>query len=266
MGGLGNLIFQFLFAFSISKKYGAELYICYEYQDKRENILNYKSIFENFAKFVNVSELRLLDQPFYEYKEPVWKYHDVHELPKDGTVIVNGYFQSWKYSDTCIEEYKDFFHTLDVNHVLENCVCVHVRRGDYLQYSEIHPVMNEEYYTKAMETFGSDKKYLVFAEFQDDQEFRNWNVWKEYDVEFIKGLDPLQTLFMMSRCEHFIIPNSTLSLCAYNLRKNRDAQLVAPGNWFGPKGPEFDIQDIIKHRNLHTLILYPTNSVSGLQT
>ena len=258
MGGLGNIIFQFLFVLSLSKKYsGTKLFVCYEYQDKRDNITKYKQIFENFCEFVSVSQIRNLEGPFYEYSEPVWKYHEIPDFSSCETLIVNGYFQSWKYYDD--EIFKEFRKNWSTN-VQKNTVCVHVRRGDYLQYQDTHPVMTEDYYKRAMKEFGNRYTYLVFAEFQDDEQFRNWSVWKEYDkVEFVNESDPLKSLFKMSECEHFVIPNSTMSLCAYYMRSNEDAILVAPGNWFGPKGPEFDIHEIIKPRNSRTLILYPTN-------
>jgi hypothetical protein len=263
MGGLGNMIFQFLFAFSISKKNDANLYICYEYNDKRDNIKTYRKIFEGFAKFVNRDEIKNMEHPFHEYKEPVFKYHELPDFSfcKGGTLIINGYFQSWKYSENSIDDFVKYFHTTNEENYNFNplTVCIHVRRGDYIQQQNIYPLMTEEYYRRAMSEFDDSYTFLVFSEFQDDMEYRNWNIWKEYkNVKFIEGLNPLETLYKMSSCEHFIIPNSTLSLCAYYLRYNKNAKLFAPGNWFGPEGPEFDIRELIPH-NSHTLILYPTN-------
>lgn len=258
MGGLGNLIFQFLFVFSLSKTYiNSKLYVCYEYQDKRDNITKYKQIFEKFCTFVTVSEIKKLEQPFQEYREPVWKYHQIPNFTKCGTLIVNGYFQSWKYfTEDIIREFRtDWKHNVNYG-----TVCVHVRRGDYKNLQNIHPLMTEEYYKKTMMNFSDDYTFLVFAEFQDDEEFRNWSIWKKYShVKFINEKDPLKTLIMMSECEHFIIPNSTLSLCAYYLRSNSNARLFAPGNWFGPDGPNFDMNEIIKPHSSRTSILYQTN-------
>jgi len=49
----------------------------------------------------------------------------------------------------------------------------------------------------------------------------------------------------MSCCEHFIIPNSTLSLGAYYLRENINAKLVVPKNWFGSKMTRYSLADIV---------------------
>ena len=125
-------------------------------------------------------------------------------------------------------------------------ICVHVRRGDYLALSDYHTVIDEEYYVTSLSKFDtSTKMVLVFSE--DPKEIEHWKVWQLSNVHFVHIPDPVETLWLMTMCTHFIIANSSLSLQAYYMRENKSAQIEYPKNWFGPRGPAFDMNDIMPH-------------------
>lgn len=255
IGGLGNLIFQYICALSLSISYNSEFYIFTDYETDRKNIIEYKKIFKCDG-FVDKNFFNQDVHPLIEYCEPFFTYTEIPNYDVK-TMILRGYFQSWKYFYTNLDKIRKTIQSENnMRHTYENLacskktVCVHVRRGDYLNVQDIHPVMDEEYYNKAMSEFSKEEVlFLVFAEDQKDS-FRKWEVWKNSNIKFVENVnDALDTFFLMSLCDYFIIANSSLSLCAYYFRENHKSKIVVPSNWFGPNGPSFDINDLIKSEN-----------------
>ena len=89
----------------------------------------------------------------------------IFDLPTDKNIDLFGYFQSEKYfkhiedairenyefKDEIIEKAKAIKSDLD----LKKTVSLHVRRGDYLQLSHVHPTSEDvSYYDEAMTPFG----------------------------------------------------------------------------------------------------------------
>ena len=248
MGGLGNILFQHNAAYSIYKKRGTKLLAhINEGTSERPSISKYETLFKHVTLTYDTYENVYHEPNFCQY----------NEVPINCTCI-QGYFQSYKYS----YEYQDeITNLLKLNceqvvskmNVIYNyisqgleTICVHVRRGDYLNNPEYHTVLNEEYYSTSLLKFDTtNKMVLVFAE--NSKEIEDWDVWKLPSVHFVQVPDPLETLWLMTMCTHFIIANSSLSLQAYYMRENKDATIVYPLNWFGSKGPQFDISELILH-------------------
>ena len=168
-------------------------------------------------------------------------------------MFLRGYFQSYKYFWDDIQDIViQFTKNVGEDFMKEEyeriscgtkCVCVHVRRTDYLEFSEIHTNLTESYYKQALERF-PDYRVLVFSD--DTESIRYWDVWKTREVHFVDEPDPLRTLWLMYYCDAFVIANSSLSLNAYLFARGmRETPGVAPAQWFGPKGPKFKIEDLV---------------------
>jgi Glycosyl transferase family 11 len=260
--GFGNLMFQHHAAYAYAKENGLELCAVGYYYDTRPKMYQYARLF---------SHVKLLGSPenleeTYEYKRDPQRWrienavrlsgqtavyvepgHTYHPIPP-GARVLSGYFQSWKYFDAYRIEIRDLLRSNE-SELWERQkakytggVCVHVRwGGDGKVRPHIHPITSKMYYEKAMSLFPG-ARFLVFAE--PDAGIQDWDEWKGRDVTFIDEPDPLPTLFLMSLCEHFIIANSSLSLSAYYMRENESARLVIPSDWFGPKGPQFSLDDL----------------------
>lgn len=251
-GGLGNLIFQVACAYSLSKKYNARLFLHSDYYCWRGSIKTFGKL---FGCFDFIDDHTSLVNTYTVYNEPKHTYTEFPDFSIIDNVFIRGYFQSWKYFYENREELKTIFQkNNDMKDYYDNIagdkktVCVHVRRGDYLGLTEIHPVMDENYYENAIQKFNGDVLFIVFAEDQNDS-FRTWKLWEKYtNFIFIEDVhDAASTFFLMSLCDDFIIPNSSLSLSAYYFSLKKNPRLVHPTNWFGIKGPEFDINDLIKN-------------------
>lgn len=247
-GGYGNVLFQYFAGYSLSKKYNCNVYFQINYNYWRGDINKYKTL--QHLNFVDLNYVKT--DNFLEYNEKDFFYSDI-ELEKNNYKMF-GYYQSYKYSEKYINQIKHemfyniattYFKIEELYFKLKNdkpsCL-IHVRRGDYLMYSNVHPTLKDNYYIKGIQAI-PNCKYFIFS---DDNNFvRNWPVLKGLDYEIVNLTDPEEILIFMTLCENFIIANSTLSLVGYLLRNIKDAKLVAPKTWFGEAGYKYKIEDII---------------------
>ena len=292
-GGLGNILFQYFLGYTLEKEYDCTVLYRKNYHYWRGDIDQYQ-LFKKL-NYIDLSKQNTTN--FIDYHEKDFFYYDLELGDNEKNFIINGYYQSFKYSNKYIKEIRDelFNNCIEYNEmkiiynniksetsglikapllltersgvdapnlgsvsvggaISNNITClIHVRRGDYLSYQNIHPICNDEYYIKTINDFkkkyqSDNLKYLIFS---DDIPFiQNWQVIKNLNYEIIYETNPERTLILMSLCDHFIIANSTLSLVAYLLRNNDDALLYAPKKWFGQDGYKYKIEDIIPENGI----------------
>jgi len=230
MGRLGNQLFQIAAVFGYAMKHNVDFSI-------PETTLNpkiWKSYFDNLYKPLPAG------QGMYAiYKEPS---HAYAEIPLYINVMLDGYFQSYKYFDFCLDKLRELFGfdwQLD-----KKTVAVHVRRGDYLLYPDKHPVVTPEYLYQAI-SFFIMHGYKHFVFYSDDI---GWCM--ELEKPWVRGIDygysenksEEEDLMMMSCAEHQIISNSSYSYWAAMLNRNKDKIIIAPSveSWFGPANKHLD--------------------------
>jgi len=260
-GGLGNLLFQHNTIFALAKKYNSQIYIITDYHESaRLHIKEYSKLF-NHVQFITNDYLNNLssDKRIYVYEEPSFIFNEINfEINDSHLYVIKGYFQSYKYfndylpdiKNILLENENELYTKMKEKYLLISCnkntICVHIRRGDYLNYHEYYSILDEKYYENGLALFNeSQYKILIFAE--NVNEISNWNVWKKYDTHFVNDLpEALPTLFLMSLCNHFIVANSSLSVNAYYLSNKPNSQkIIAPSKWFGNQGPYYNIYDIV---------------------
>lgn len=116
-----------------------------------------------------------------------------------------------------------------------NSVSLHIRRGDYLRLPN-YMVCDEEYYRKAVNYILSYVKKPKFYLFSNDLAWSENFIKKiGVDYEVIKhnqGFDGYKDMFLMSKCRHNIISNSTFSWWGAWLNNNPDKRMVGPSTWF----------------------------------
>jgi hypothetical protein len=257
MGGFGNVLFQFMYGYTIARQLKTKLlFICNE--TKRQHASKYSFINEfNFVNFksncVTISEKN--------------HYYDEYNYNSFNNYNIIGYYQSFKYSKQYFDEIKQIiFNNLSdkiikIESIYESIkkdnkitITLHIRRTDYIDYSDIHYVVRtEEWYENAIKLLltklnlkKDDIKLILFSD--DVTYLENMNITKEYNNIIAEkyNLDIEETFLLMSYSDHFIIPNSSYSLLAYYFRKNSNANIVIPNKWFGEKGPIHKIEDIIE--------------------
>lgn len=120
-------------------------------------------------------------------------------------------------------------------------VAVHVRRGDYLRKGDRFRVLSAAWYRRAMETFAGSKPVFLF--FSDDPDWCVASFGGARDPESVPGPqsilhvstpDHWHDLAVMTRCDHFIIANSSFSWWGAWLAQHARKVVVAPKPWFGP--------------------------------
>lgn len=232
MGGLGNQMFQIAAATSLA------------IDNNDEAIFNFKKCFtplqgnsslkykDNIFKNIKNSDSIISE---YSYDETSYKHS---EIPYVKNLLINGYFQSEKYFQKNKQQIADLFFineedvavlTLKYKQInLDKTVCVHVRRGDYLRFSDIHPVCEIEYYKKAMDFFPN--KNFIFV--SKDMGWVKDN-FKGENIFYCQNENEILDFTIQTICSDNIIANSTFSWWAAYLNKNKDKKIIAPSQWFG---------------------------------
>ena len=180
----------------------------------------YMFLFKDLNLEAPRESLPLIKYPFhYENKK----------IPKD--CWIDGFFQSEKYfikhrglllkTFSPTKEIEDFLNSY--REILsKRTVSLHVRRGDYLRLSHIHPVLPLSYYRNALDMVPSFDKCLVFS---DDMEWCK-KTFKEDKFIFIEEKDYYE-IFLMSKCNNHIVANSSFSWWGAWLNKNPDKTVIA---------------------------------------
>jgi len=155
---------------------------------------------------------------------------------KDNTHFT-GYFQSDKYWDKNRKFVIDLFEPSDFivnklekySYLLTGNTCaIHVRRGDYLKFQFIHPPVTLDYINNArmiLESRGVEK-YFVFS---DDIKWCRENLIGD-EYFFIEDEKDYIELFLMGKCVHKIISNSTFSWWGSYLSPTQGIT-IAPKTW-----------------------------------
>lgn len=168
---------------------------------------------------------------------------------------VEGYWQSERYfSDIrgkILETYQ-FPKFSDgqqacADRIRKTCsVGVHIRRGDYLEYSYLQNICTLEYYRKAMEYMRRHSREKVeFYIFTNDFSWAEAHFTGE-DCHFVKGntgMESFRDMQLMSICHHNIVANSSFSWWAAWLNRNPRKIVVAPDRWIN--GPLEESKDVI---------------------
>lgn len=210
---------------------------------------------EDIGAYLDTENLK---KPFYYLKEAGHNYNVIapevlRDLTNQYTVVLDGYFQSYKY----FEKHKMYIAQLlgfPTNfHYSTGEVAIHVRRGDYLNLPDKHPVLPLSYYERAVDIFKSlNKKH--FKVFSDDldwcrENFLNINnpVFSDCRFIFSDNANEMQDLYEMFTCDGYIIANSSFSLFAAILGQRGLKTVVSPHykQWFGENNQHLDTSDML---------------------
>ena len=231
-GGLGNQLFQVAASYSLAIDNDEEFSICGSNHLLPLQGFPISSYKDNFFRYFSFSDVDpSLDLYQYEGSE-------FRAIKPSKNICLFGYFQSEKYfyknrkkiteafSPTeSIEEYIEKNYSIN-----KDSIALHVRRGDYLKLSHIHPPQSLEYYTKALEEIGSGGEVLVFS---DDLPWCMDNFSHER-FRFIDEEDFL-CIYIMSMCPYLIGCNSSFSWWGAYLNKEIKKKVTFPSSWLGDR-------------------------------
>lgn len=183
----------------------------------------------------------------YVYSKHIFEYKNLFTIT-DKTILIEGAFQSPRYFERFKQDLQREFtvkicpskENQQMLEQIESCnsVCVHVRRGDFLNnaYAKSLAVCDKNYYETAVEKIKERIQAPVFFVFSNSHEDIEW-IKANYRFEDSKVVYvdlnncDYEELRLMYTCKHFIISNSTFSWWAQFLSKNDKKVVIAPSVW-----------------------------------
>ena len=266
-GGLGNILFQVFFGYTIALRYNLELCIIHNQKNTRENIYYYK-LFDNIFRILDDNNSLTNN---YKITEDSLNYTNfLDKIPTNCNVYIDGYFQSVKYFKHFYTRiikkldlkmlniakiiFKNFYKTNKKNNI-----AIHIRGTDYLTSNNYHFNLDKNYYINIIKTLDLQNSNLIL--FTDDEKYAIDN-YSDIDTVIIKDIinknipkkykylanHPELHIFLLSLCEKIICANSTFSLFASYFSKADS--IYIPRNWFGINGPKnFNVEDLCLNEN-----------------
>ena len=262
-GGLGNQMFQYAAGLALAKFKGKSLIIDYSRLEKsvfgcqlkalnvNENLLYFDKknfLHENFINKFNKKLGLVFNQNLKIYREKNYNYEPLFFEQGAQSIILSGYFQSYLYfskvEDLIREHFipkndnsKEYIYWSEKIENSKNSISLHVRRGDYLnkKTSDFHGVLGINYYKRAIELMAKivGGGYEIFV-FSDDHDYVDNTFLNVPFVNIVKTNSnaPWEDMFLMSKCQHNIIANSSYSWWGAWLNVNKERQVIAPAKWF----------------------------------
>ncbi len=267
-GGMGNQMFQYALYLQL-KALGRNVKIDdrTEYEGRnarpiRLNVFDVKyqtptetemlCLTDSYLDLFSKIRRKLTGRKTAEYREvsPVF---DAEVLKKDRAYLV-GCWQSEKYfTDIKKEVRKAFtFKNITLSAKMQeyekrmqvtNSVSLHIRRGDYLEVSDVYGgICTTEYYEKAMkqmEQWNPDCHFFVFT---NDARWVKEN-YHQKNLTVVEGNDEdagYIDMYLMTRCKHYILANSSFSWWGCYLNPAETKKVIAPEKWANGK----DYRDI----------------------
>jgi hypothetical protein len=268
-GGLGNQMFQYAFARSLSLKTGIPFQIDNLELEQGKDFVKERryalSVFNVNSKIIDRKEHRYFTQ---ERKHPFLtkiKRHLGIFVPKvvsqasdlstfdpmsyiNEDVYFDGYYQEEGYFIENSETIKNDFklkvelgaEAARIIKAVESCesVILQVRRGDYATNPKTQrhfALTGKEYFDAGLEyiTSKTSKEIELFI-VSDDIEWCKSNLNFKFKTNFVSGPDikDYEEVIIMSKAKHLIISNSTFGWWGAWLNENVNKIVIAPKAWF----------------------------------
>ena len=110
---------------------------------------------------------------------------------------------------------------------------LHIRRTDYVQKQQYHPLCTLEYYEEALSKMPKDMPVVIVS---DDPEWCGKQELFAPDRFLIsESEDNIVDMCILSLCKKHIIANSTFSWWAAYLSKSSNKTVICPAEWYVSK-------------------------------
>jgi len=258
--GLGNLLFIYAAGLMVKKKTGLPLCIVgtkknvhsttdyrtfmegtpVNLEDVKERFDAAKQLFNNKSSFVQ------------KWSDANIDYNKNHNSGRN-VKLMDTLYQNYSSMHTTIPEVKESLmkHEFHKEHYKrfktmipsKHSAFMHIRRGDYDKYGWYLPI---DYYSNALTALEKDhniqKLYIISNDLAWSKEHdSSWKKHTTKPIEYLDGLNELETLYVMTLCEAgAIISNSTFS--AWGVMMGADmsphSTIIYPSPWLKPTGTE----------------------------
>lgn len=270
-GGLGNQMFQYATGLALADKNETQLLLDTSSYSSSQNTNNETprnfdlDRFKITAHDATAEQMETIKYPYgslsrilRDISKKVFKqyYEDYHpdfldrvsqKLSRGKDFYLDGYFQSEKnfsgIRDQLLKEFslkdkfvddrvKDFLKQIETT----NSIAIHIRRGDYAndpKTTNYHGLLPILYYREAMELMMETVEHPHFYIFTDDTEWVKENLKISGSNTYVAGtgLSYHQEFYLMTKCKHHIIANSSFSWWGAWLSQNPSKNVIAPKKW-----------------------------------
>jgi hypothetical protein len=215
-GGLGNMMFQLAAGASLAKSINEDFGYSY---DNWHCCTQYKIDHYPETIFSKLNKVSLNQPNLRLFRETGMLFQNI---PKISNQVLDGYFQTEEYFD------KDLVMNMfdcPIDSKWRDYTFIHIRRGDYVKYSNVHPLMNQDYYEEGIRILNPDKVIVL----TDDKEWaKNHQLFGEFEIS--SSNRDIDDMSIMRSCKSGIIANSTFSWWGAWLMDTDD--VIAPKTWF----------------------------------
>ena len=270
--GLGNQMFQYSALLYYCEKYNKKPVlntnftygVANKYQGnfalnvfKLDNNIKIKSLsFNNISCFVYEKFYNC----FIKNKQTTFIDMDGEKQNKvnKNTSYLQSYFVNSKHPNEIREKLiKDFVPRNKLSNIAEryinkikkqkNSISIHCRRGDYVGLDGFEQY-GIRYYIKALKILKSKGISGQIYVFSDDIKWCEENLFDLGDVVFVKNTkNQMEDMWLMSKCTHNIIVNSTFSWWGAFLNQNKDKIVIMPKKWndYGDSADKLNFEGVL---------------------
>ncbi len=246
LGGLGNQLFQYAYAKSLSAK-GYEVkidisafknyqlhggYHLNEFKIDLPEASKLESFIAKYAFRIPMKEKSLLFQKrFLNPKKSAYikGYFQTENYFKDiRAILLKQIIVKKQLSSSTI----DYLEQITIK---KNTCAIHVRRGDYVldeKAKKVHGICDLNYYKEAIKLMREKCNEIDFFVFSDDISWVKKNLKIKNAVYVEHQVIPHEDIHLMSLCNHNITANSSFSWWAAWLNQHKNKIVIAPKKWF----------------------------------
>lgn len=269
VGGIGNQLFCYFAGFYLAKKLGCDLRV------DVSDIRNKRSVHDASIEVLELpgdffSKSNSLVQHLSErVRNKITRTIPILRISKNSftsneigfdpllddirfPVTIRGYFQSYKYFEAFpqgetkinLKNPSSWYLKMEKTLSKKQFTSLHIRRGDYLNYSDTYGLLSARYYDEAIRSLAIQNQLHQLHVFSDDIDASREilkqlvpanTVWISPPGES----NPVESLMLMSLATSNIIANSTYSWWGATLNREKSA-VIAPKKWFrSMPDPEF---------------------------
>lgn len=235
MGGLGNVLFQFAFIYSLSRKYNCKFTMIgiHNYQNPHSTTdYNYiKQCITNLPNFASTfTQIPIQIKEFNEFNYDEYNHKFNYNIQFIGYYQSEEYFK--KYRNEILEILKEpcivttVLNSSDID--FEHGFFLHIRLTDYANFGFNLPI---EYYTKCIQILPN---YISTIYVFSDDTYKAKDILQSFDKQFIfiTDLNEIETLYCMARMKYGgICANSTFSWWGSWLNTSPHKLIYMPKPW-----------------------------------
>ena len=254
-GGLGNQMFQYLFLNSI-KNLGFEVFADKSLYLKTkmhsgfilDKVFNVDLVPSKWSTLLSNNKFvkKLMSLSFGSRRVVSEEFYDANFIDNYSEIRFVGYWQSPKYVKDIYPIVNSVFMFNDLSlsvvgqslldKIDSKCsVAIHIRKGDYMEAKnkDKFGLCSKNYYSKAIEFLNAKiEGEKVFFVFSDDIDYSKNLLGNDLDLNFVEINNEVDELYLMHKCKHQIIANSTFSWWGAILNTNVDKVVVYPNPWY----------------------------------